>query len=250
MTGYSSIESYWGYVRWNLDEWEFQKEYYKHKIDETYVSQLKKSFVPNINKDLFTFPDEQLKDDYIKVVQDFISRFSSDNLQSSYDELYDIVDAMNIDELYDKFPEYSQYGDSIARFLHATEDIHQISYLKKLRQQLQTYIVNEQYIIVLLVAYYFTELWLYVPEKFLSKETMQSILDSQTPLKENKICAQQFSQWTKSYLLRHIHNTYTVVYYLVYTKFWGKSDCRNLKKTKKIDEMCNFFEQIYSTYRH
>ena len=51
----------------------------------------------------------------------------------SYDELYDIVDAMNIDELYDIFPEYSQYGDSISRFLDSSEDIHQISYLKKLR---------------------------------------------------------------------------------------------------------------------
>ena len=77
-----------------------------------------------------------MKDDYLKVVQDFVTAFSSENLYSSYDELYDIVDAMNIDELYDIFPEYSQYGDSIARFLDATEDIHQISYLKKLRQQL------------------------------------------------------------------------------------------------------------------
>jgi hypothetical protein len=43
---------------------------------------------------------------------------------------------MNIDELYDIFSEYSQYGDSIARFLDATEDIHQINCLKKMRQQL------------------------------------------------------------------------------------------------------------------
>ena len=42
---------------------------------------------------------------------------------------------MNIDDLYDIFPEYSQYGDSISRFLDSSEDIHQISYLKKLRQQ-------------------------------------------------------------------------------------------------------------------
>ena len=249
MIGNGSIESYWGYVRWNLDEWDFQKKYNKYKIDKTYISSSKKH-IPHINKNLFNFPNEHLKDNYLKVVQDFVSAFSSENLQSSYDELYDIVDAMNIDELYDIFPEYSQYGDSIARFLDATEDIHQINCLKKMRQQLQTYIVNEQYIIVLLVAYYFTKFELYAPEKSLSKETMQSILDSQNPLKENKICAQQFSWQMKSYLLRHIHNAYTVVYYLIYTKFWRKFDCRNLKKTKKIDEMCDFFEQIYSTYRH
>ena len=249
MTGYKSIESYWGYVRWNLDEWDFWKKYNKYKIDETYISRSKKH-IPYINKNLFNFPDEHLKDDYLKVVQDFVSAFSSENLQSSYDELYDIVDAMNIDELYDIFPEYSQYGDSISRFLDSSEDTHQISYLKKLRQQLQTYIVNEQYIIVLLVAYYFTELGLYVPEKFPSKKTIQSILNKQNLSKEDMTYAQQFSWWMKSYLLRHIHNAYTVVYYLVYTKFWRKFDCRDLKKTKKIDEMYDFFEQLYSTGRH
>ena len=169
MTGYRSIESYWGYVRWNLDEWDFQKKCNKYKIDETYISHSKKH-IPHINKNLFNFPDEHLKDDYLKVVQYFVSAFSSENLQSSYDELYVIVDSMDIDELYDIFPEYSQYGDSISRFLDSSEDIHQINCLKKMRQQLQTYIVNEQYIIVLLVAYYFTELRIYVPEKFPSKK--------------------------------------------------------------------------------
>ena len=33
MTGYRPIESYWGYVRWNLDEWDFWKKYNKYKID-------------------------------------------------------------------------------------------------------------------------------------------------------------------------------------------------------------------------
>ena len=32
MTEYRPIESYWGYVRWNLDEWNFWKKYNKYKI--------------------------------------------------------------------------------------------------------------------------------------------------------------------------------------------------------------------------
>ena len=50
MTGYRPIESYWGYVRWNLDEWDFWKKYNKYKIiDETYISRSKKH-IPYINK--------------------------------------------------------------------------------------------------------------------------------------------------------------------------------------------------------
>ena len=51
----------------------------KYKIDETYISRSKKH-IPYINKNLFNFPDEHLKDDYLKVVQDFVSAFSSENL--------------------------------------------------------------------------------------------------------------------------------------------------------------------------
>ena len=67
---------------------------------------------------------------------------------------------------------------------------------------------------------------------------------------EDKIYATQFYQWLKRYLQKYIHNVYTVAHYIVYTRIWHYQDCRNLKKTKKIDEMCDFFEKIYSTDKH
>ena len=46
----------------------------------------------------------------------------------------------------------------------------------------------------------------------------------------------------------NIHNALRL-FTISLTKF-GENLCRNLKKTKKIDEMYDFFEKIYSTDKH
>ena len=245
------------YVEWDYDFIHYKLKHEFGHIKQNYgnrymdISQSRKFSGPDIDKNIFNFHENiELKSECVDVVQSFMYAFSPVEMQQRCAELYDLMDNMSNDELYDSIPEYSNRGDSIARFLEQYENIHWIGHLKKMINQCQTAILSNDYIIVLIIAYYFKEANIYKPKLPLLKGFVQSFLDDEELTTEDKIYATQFYQWLKRYLQKYIHNVYTVAHYIIYTRIWHYQDCRNLKKTKKIDEMCDFFEQIYSTDKH
>lgn len=209
------------------------------------ISQSRKYMSTDIDEDIFEYPSDDIKNECMRIVKDFMYAFAPAEMQQRCAELHDAVVSRPVNELERIAGQYDTRTDSVTRIIDMYEYIHGIEQMKKLIWQTRNAVRSVEFLIVLVIAWYFKEANLYKPKQPLNKGFIQSFLDGHPIDNADAVYANQFISWLESHTRRYVHNIYTVVHYILYTRVWHFSD--RMRPTTKLHEMKEFFEKIFTT---
>lgn len=206
------------------------------------ISQTRRFMVSDIDEDIFEYPTYGIKLECLNEIKQIMYAFSPAEMQQRQNEMYDIISRMDNDELYDSIPKYIRSrGQCISVIIGRYEYVHGIGNLKKMLKHCEDAIKADQFVIVLLIAYYFKEANLYKPKNKLQRGFIQSFLDGEPLSREDRIYANEFFNWLQDHLSKYIRNIYTIVHYIIYTRLWHYTDASS--RSNDINEMKQFMQK-------
>lgn len=188
------------------------------------VSQARRFVNMSYDRNLFRIPDD-VADDVYDVIDEFMYVFSPPEMQQRYSELYQHMQDVPQEELKEKDRKYGQRSRVVSYYMEQTDGIHMLFRMRRCTKQIAAAVSRKEDLVPLLIAYYFKTYGIWETSDYLSRQSVQHCIDTDTADEHCHRIARKFLRWLENvFVRRYMRYVYSVIHYVLYTRLWEFDD--------------------------